>query len=257
MNAGVWASTGPGFEEAPIRLLCFAHAGGGPLFYRPWRDPLLPEIGVLAAVLPGRETRVRERPCERLDELLPPLFDALRPYADRPFALFGHSLGAIVAYEMARLFSESGTGPPLRLFVSGRRAPHLPARHAPRHTLTDVDFLGLLTQLGGTPPEILRQPGMAELFLPSLRADFRMNETYDPAPERPPLFCPVTALTGDADPEVTRDDIAAWSAVTCRDFRMRTFDGDHFYLKSAPPPVVSAIRTDLGLLDPAPVGGAP
>jgi surfactin synthase thioesterase subunit len=253
----IWASTGAGFDEAPIRLFCFAHAGGGSLFFRPWRSPLLPDVGVLAAVLPGRESRAREQPCLQLDELLPPMFEALRPYADRPFALFGHSLGAIVAYEMARLFCDSATGPPMRLFVSGRRAPQLPARHGPRHTLTDADFIDVLTRLGGTPPEVLAQPGMAELFLPSLRADFQLNETYDPEPARPPLACPVSALTGDADPEVTPGDIAAWSAVTGRDFRMHTFSGDHFYLKSAPPPVVSAIRTDLGLLAPASAGGAP
>jgi surfactin synthase thioesterase subunit len=241
-----WASTGAGFEDAPLRLLCFAHAGGGSLFFRSWRSTLMPQIGVLAAVLPGREARSGEAPVSRFDELLPQLFRALEPCADRPFALLGHSLGAVVAYEMARRFCDSPAGPPLRLFVSGRRAPQVPARHAPRHTLTDHDFLALLTGLNGTPPEVLQQPGMAELFLPALRADFALNETYEPRPG-PALPCPVSALTGDADPEVTRDEMAQWAAVTAGDFRLRTFPGDHFYLKGAPSPVVSAIREDLGL----------
>jgi surfactin synthase thioesterase subunit len=246
MSAPSWVSVGPGFQDAPIRLFCFAHAGGGAQFYRPWRERLGPEVGVLAAVLPGRESRIRERPIDRFEELLPRVFAAVAPFADRPFAVFGHSLGALVGYEVARLFGDSPVGAPARLFVSGRRPPHLPGRLRPRHTMADGDLLGLLDGLGGTPSGLLTRPEVAELFLPSLRADFQLNETYRHRPQ-PVLACPVSALTGRADPEVDRAEMAQWAVVTSREFRMRTFAGGHFYLQGAPDPVVAAIREDLGL----------
>jgi surfactin synthase thioesterase subunit len=130
------------------------------------------------------------------------------------------------------------------LFVSGRRAPQLPSRLPPLHPLAEPEFVAAVAKLNGTPAEVLDQPGLRRLFLPSLRADFELNERYQPLPG-PPLTCPVSAMTGDHDPEVTVAEMAAWRSTTAGGFTLRVFRGDHFYLKGAPAEVLAAIRADL------------
>ncbi|MDU0291027.1 thioesterase II family protein [Saccharothrix longispora] len=239
-----WVPRDAGGADARVLLLCFAHAGGGTTGFRPWREPLGPEIAVWPVLLPGRESRLREPAHRRMATLVPELVDALAPALDRPYALFGHSTGAVVAYEAARALVARGVDPPVRLFASGRRAPHLPARHGPRHDLPEAAFLTALAGLGGTAPELLAEPGLARLFVPALRADFELNETYVPLPG-PALTCPVSAMTGDADPEAHVDELAAWRDVTRGAFSLRTFAGDHFYLRGAPPALMRAVREDL------------
>ncbi|SHG23380.1 medium-chain acyl-[acyl-carrier-protein] hydrolase [Jatrophihabitans endophyticus] len=231
-------------DSAQVRLFCFAHAGGGPSFFRPWRDALAPEIDVCAVHLPGRESRLRESAIDRMDALLDELVPALRPFADRDVAVFGHSLGAAVGYEFARRL-EREHGIVLRcLVVSGRRAPHLPARRDPLHDLPEADFLAGLRTLNGTPPEVLADPTLLELFAPTLRADFAVNETYEHDPDVV-LHCPIAAVTGDADPEVDLDEIARWRDVTTGSFSLRVFAGDHFYLKPEPDELLDAVRNDV------------
>ena len=239
-----WLGGAADSGDAPTRLFCFTHAGGGAAFFHPWRQALLPEIDVCPIILPGREARLRERPYTRIEHVLDPLLDALAPYLDRPFALFGHSMGSVVAYETARRL-EAAAGPqPLCLFASGRRAPTLPARREPLHRLQGDAFLAAVSTLNGVPEQVLRQPEVFTLFLPALRADFELNEVYTPLPG-PRLHCPVSALTGDADPEVDLDEMAAWRAVTAGGFTLRVFRGDHFYLKGAPADLLAALRADL------------
>ncbi|SNY24407.1 thioesterase II family protein [Paractinoplanes atraurantiacus] len=244
-----WLSVPPSAADAPVRLLCFAHAGGGAGFFQPWRPVLAPEVAVCPVVLPGRETRVREEPYRRVEDLLGPLVDGLGGHLDRPYAILGHSMGAVLAYEVARRLTGAGAAP-LCLFVSGRRAPRTPTRRPALHRLPEDEFLRAVGLLNGTPPEVLAQGDVIKLFLPSLRADFELNEVYAPLPG-PPLDCPVSALTGDADPEVNLDEIAAWRETTRGAFTLRVFRGDHFYLKGAPPEVLAAIRADLRRLGAA------
>ncbi|MBW4720367.1 alpha/beta fold hydrolase [Saccharothrix sp. SC076] len=220
-----------------------AHAGGGAGFFRAWPGSLAPEVGVCAVVLPGRETRLRETPLTTVADIVTPLADAVRAHADRPYALFGHSMGAVVAYEVARRLT-TAPRPPLRLFVSGRRAPHLPARRAPLHPLAHDEFLDAVAAMGGTPREVLDQQDLMRLFLPGLRADFAVNETYHPLPG-PVLDCPVSALTGDADPEVSVPEMRRWAEVTTGPFRLRVFPGGHFYHAGPPAALTAALRTDL------------
>jgi surfactin synthase thioesterase subunit len=230
--------------DAEVRLFCFPHAGGGGSFFLPWARHLAPDVDVCPVVLPGREGRNREEPFDRLAALLPEVVSALLPYADRDVAVLGHSMGAIVAYEFARRL-EQDHGIALRhLFVSGRRAPHLPARRDPLHTLPQSEFLAGLRKLNGTPDEVLGDENLLNLFVPTLRADFAVNETYAPA-EGSQLGCPIAALTGDADPEVTLEEIALWREVTTGPFSLRVFRGDHFYLKGEPQEVLAAVRRTL------------
>lgn len=240
---GQWLTTGAR-DDARIRLFCFPHAGGGGSFFLPWSAALAPEIAVCPVVLPGREGRIREPAYQRMAPLLDALTDALLPYTDRDFAIFGHSMGSVVGYEFARRLEHEHGRRARCLLVSGRRAPHLPARRAPLHALPEKDFAEDLRALNGTPPDVLADESLLRLFLPSLRADFAVNETYQPS-GGPPLSCPVSALTGSADPEVTVEEMAQWRVTTVADFRLRVFYGDHFYLKSRPDDVLAAIRQDL------------
>jgi surfactin synthase thioesterase subunit len=237
---GAAATTG----RAPLRLLCFAHAGGGAAFFHGWRQALLPDIDVCPVILPGREARLRERPHTRTTDLVPILTAALEPFLDRPYALFGHSMGAMLAYETARVLDSGPLRPPLCLIASGRRAPQLPARRAPLYALPEPAFLHAVTQLGGMPEEVLDQPDVFRLFLPALRADFELNETYEHTPG-PPLRCPVSALVGDTDPEVGVEEMAAWRPTTSGAFTLRVFRGGHFYHRGRPAEVLAAIRSDV------------
>ncbi|HEY6795198.1 MAG TPA: alpha/beta fold hydrolase [Kineosporiaceae bacterium] len=239
-----WLGRSARETAAGARLFCFAHAGGGAAFFHPWRAGLLPDVEVCPVTLPGREARAGERAATRMDEVVDPVTQALASLTDRPYAVFGHSMGAAVAYEVARRLESSGVPGPRCLFVSGRRAPHLPSRRPPLHGLPDQELLSAVAELNGTPDGVLRHDDLLRLFLPTLRADFALNETYRPLPGTA-LRCAVSSLTGDADPQVDLDEIAGWRAVTSGAFTLRVFRGEHFYLKGAPPEVVAAVRSDL------------
>ncbi|MGW1894073.1 thioesterase II family protein [Streptomyces sp. NPDC002004] len=244
-TADQWITTGVTgtATDAGIRLFCLAHAGGGTSLFRPWRA-LGPGIDVHPVLLPGRESRLHEPPVHRIEQLIEPLYDAISGYLDRPYAFFGHSMGAIVAYEMARRFSGGPFGDPLCLMVSGRCAPHLQSTRPQFSALSDPEFVDALRDLNGTPTEIFDEPELLELFLPALRADFELNELYRPLPG-PVLSCPVTAYVGADDPKVNRAELAHWHETTAGPFTLRAFDGDHFYLKGGRSDVLRAIEDDL------------
>ncbi|MFB6888420.1 thioesterase II family protein [Kitasatospora sp. NPDC056327] len=231
-------------EPDAVRLFCFAHAGGGAAAYRPWRPALAPAVDVRAVVLPGRESRVRELPYYRIEQLLDPLCEALEPHLDRPYAFFGHSLGSILAYEAARRLSTGpGRGPEL-LIVSGRRAPRLPTDRRSFSDLPDAEFLAAMAELGGTPAEVMGQEQLLNLLLPTLRADFELHESYRTLPG-PALRCPVAAYMGAADSEVDRAELLGWHAETTGEFTLRVLPGGHFYLRDAANAVADAVRQDL------------
>ncbi|MCM2416780.1 alpha/beta fold hydrolase [Streptomyces sp. RKAG293] len=241
---GSWLRNGDATTDAPLRLFCFPHAGGGGGFFRPWRALLPPQIEVCPVILPGREARIEETPYTRMADLLDPLCEGLAPYLDRPYALFGHSMGAAVAYEVARRFDGDPVRAPRRLLVSGRRAPHLAARRRAFAGLDDADFLQAVAQLGGIPEEVLRHRELVRMFLPGLRADFAVNETYRPS-EGPPLTCPVAGFTGERDPEVTPLEMGLWNRTTKGPFRMTVYEGNHFYLKDLPVPLRAGLTGEL------------
>lgn len=232
---------------AARQLFCFPHAGGGPSFFRPWCAPLQPEIAIRRVLLPGREWRIEEPPFRHIADLVEPLCTALEPYLDQPYALFGHSMGAVVAYEVARRLS--GTASPSCLIVSGRRAPALAGNRRALSALPDDEFLTEVARLNGIPAEVLSEPELLDMLLPTLRADFELAETYQPLPGGR-LDCPVVAYMSTSDPEVDYTEVLAWREVTTGRFRMRVFRGDHFYLKGCRPDVLNAVREDSHLARP-------
>jgi surfactin synthase thioesterase subunit len=245
-STGRWVvDDGPAGDSGAARqLFCFAHAGGGPSFFRPWLAALAPEIAVRRVLLPGRESRLEEPPFRHITELVEPLCTALEPYLDQPYALFGHSMGAVVAYEVARRFSGPSRAGPACLIVSGRRAPGLAANRRRLSILPDDEFLAEVGRLNGIPPEVLSEPELLGMMLPPLRADFELAETYRPLPGGR-LGCPVVAYLSTADPEIDYDEVLGWREVTTGEFTMRVFGGDHFYLKGGRPDVLNALRDDL------------
>jgi surfactin synthase thioesterase subunit len=244
--------TGPWIADdvrAPVpatatwQLFCFAHAGGGPLFFRSWRSALAPDIAVRPVLLPGRERRLAETPYRQVAPLLNPLCAGLAPHLRPPYAFFGHSMGAVVAYEAARRLAATPAGGPACLVVSGRPAPGR-GRDRGLARLPDAEFTEVVGRLNGTPPEILAEPDLMSLLLPGLRADFELAETYQPLPGAR-LACRVAAYLGADDPDVSRADMLAWRDVTSGPFTMRVFRGDHFYLREGPADVLTALRSDL------------
>jgi len=218
--------------QASLRLFCFPYAGGGPAIFHAWLDDLPPGVEMCAAQLPGRGSRIKEAPYTRVASLVQALGEALHPHLDRPFAFFGHSLGALVAFELSRELRRQHDLLPVHLFVSGCGAPQSLDPHPPIGMLPDTAFLEELRQLNGTPAEVLEHEELMQLLLPTLRADFTARETYAYVDE-PPLDCPISAFGGMQDGRVERDRLEAWRDQTSGLFSLHTFPGDHFFLHSS------------------------
>ncbi|MER7701403.1 alpha/beta fold hydrolase [Kitasatospora sp. NPDC097605] len=216
------------FDAAPARVVMFPHAGGSAGFYRDWSAALSPYADVLAVQYPGRLDRIEEPAVASLTELAERVFAELRPWADRPLVLFGHSMGAAVAFEVARRFERDGVGGPVRLCVSGCRAPS-DSRDSGVHRLSDAGLIAELGRLGGTDERLLADPELQALILPSLRGDYTAIETYVAGPGET-VTVPVTALTGDADPRVTVEQVHGWARHTTAALDVHVFPGGHFYL---------------------------
>lgn len=228
-----------------LRLFCIAHAGGGASSFRGWGDVLPPDVEVCPVQLPGRENRVMEKPFDRVEPLVEALHAAMQPYMDLPYAIFGHSNGALIGFELARRARAAGTRMPEHLFASGRRAPHLPGRTRDVHALPEPELLEELKALGGIPDEVLAHPELRALIVPLLRADMALTETYD-AGDAPPLPVRITGYAGAADPKVPVEDVEAWGRHTTEGFGMRTFPGGHFFVFDQRERVLRDLYTDLG-----------
>lgn len=228
--------------DAPVRLVGVPYAGGGASVFNGWHSGL-PDIELAAVRLPGRESRFGDPPFTRMGPLVADLADGIAAAADRPYALFGHSMGARVVFEVARRLRTLGGPQPRYLFVSGCRAPHLPPRPPTGH-LTDPEFVQELRDLGGAPPQFFAEPELVELLLPLLRADFAVLESYDYTAAAP-LDIPVRAFCGDTDPHVSQAQAAAWSEHTSSRFGLTPVAGGHFYLGEQSAALLSTIRDDL------------
>lgn len=231
--------------RARVRMFCFPYAGGGASAYRGWAGGLPPDVEVCPVQLPGRESRLREAPFETPGPLIQAIADALQPYLrDLPFVFFGHSMGAMISFELSRELRRRGQTLPLHLFVSGRRAPQIPDTEEPIHALPEPEFIKKLRELNGTPEEVLQHAELMKLLIPVLRSDFSVNETYAYAQEEP-FDIGISCFGGLGDKEVSRDDCAVWKDQTRGRFRLRMLPGDHFFVHSAKDMILESVARDL------------
>ncbi len=224
-----WIGPAERRPAARLRLFCFPYAGGAASVFRNWPAHLPEWIEVCPIELPGRGLRFGEPFVERWEPLIEGLVEALDPLLDKPFALYGHSVGAFLAFELARALSRDKGLRPAAMTVSGCGAPHRPAPGPLVHQLPDDELSQKLKALNGTPAEILESPELWQLMLPIVRADYTVHETYVCAPGEK-LACPLTACCGERDPLVSRERLEAWAELAAGSFRTRWFDGDHFFL---------------------------
>jgi len=231
-------------SRARFRLFCFPYAGGSSSIYRPWTRHIHPDIEVVPALLPGRELRLRETAYTRLEPLVEALTREIFPLLDRPFALFGHSMGGIISFELARRLRLERGIEPKHLFISARRAPQLPQQDPEIHNLPDAEFLAEIQQLNGSPKEVLEHAELMKLLLPMLRGDFAIVRTYTYVPG-PPLKCPITLIGGTSDDTATQAKLEGWCVQTTGRCRVRMLEGDHFFINQQQPAVLRIIEDTL------------
>ncbi|SCL21853.1 Surfactin synthase thioesterase subunit [Micromonospora nigra] len=234
------------FHPAPdcvARLVCLPHAGGSASFFHPVSKALAPTVEVLSTQYPGRQERRQEPPVDNIPDLADQIFDALRHLHDRPLALFGHSMGAVLAYEVALRMRDAGMPAPAHLFASGRRAP-CRYRDERVRDLTDARIVAELRTLNGTQPAMLADPELLQMILPAVRSDYHAIETYRHDPDRA-LDCPVTVLTGDSDPRVSLDEARAWAEHTTGPMTLKVLPGGHFFLVDQSEAVIAIVAREL------------
>jgi medium-chain acyl-[acyl-carrier-protein] hydrolase len=223
-----WLPFGTPATDEP-RLFCFPNAGAGAAAFAQWRTMAEPGVEVCPIQSPGRAERFREPAHRTVDALLDDLLGAIGTEFAGPYALYGHSLGALVVFELARRLQARGGDQPVHVFVSGRAAPQLPDTRLQLHELPTPALIPELRKLGGTPESVLRETELLEMFLPTLRADFAVNEDYTYA-DTQPLAVPLTVFGGSTDPRADADELHAWSALTSAAFELRVFEGGHFLI---------------------------
>jgi surfactin synthase thioesterase subunit len=228
--------------QAKVRLFCFPHAGAGASAYREFGARLGPDIECIAVQLPGRETRIAEPPVEDVEALAAELAPLVAARGAPRFALFGHSMGALVAFNVAHALRERAIEP-VHLFVSGREAPER-VTDDPWHGLPDQELLDRVAELGAMPEFVLRDPEMVALVLPVLRADLTLCERYRYRPQ-PPLTVPITALAGAADPTLEDGPLSEWAPHTSARFAEHILPGDHFYAAEGLDKLMAIVRAAL------------
>lgn len=232
--------------DATLDLFCLPPAGGTSSLYRNWHAGLPPAVEVHAVELPGRERRFSEPAYsdmgKLLDDLVPVIEAARKP--ERSFALFGHSMGGSIAFELTRRLRETNRTLPVVLCLSGRKSPQLPDRFPLMHNLSESEFVQGLRAYGGTPEAVLQNAELMELFVPLLRADFSLFETW-PYRAQPPLSVPFVVFGGDEDPRALVPELQAWRIHTAGDFRLRVLPGGHFFLRDHEELMLRALTEEL------------
>lgn len=248
-----WILTPKPNPQATLRLVCFPYAGVGPSVYRPWLAALPAHIEVKAVQLPGREGRWREPALTNLGEIADRVTAAITPHLQEPFAFYGHSLGALVSFEVTRRLRASGGPVPRHLFLGAHRGPQMPNPHPPIRDLGDIAFIAeTRKRYDGIPQAVLDNPELLELMLPCLRGDFAAFETYEYRADAP-LDIPISAFGGDQDGYVRTHEVAGWREQTTSRFRMRVIPGNHFFMQSGRDQVIAAVVDDLSVAVEAPL----
>jgi medium-chain acyl-[acyl-carrier-protein] hydrolase len=227
MTIDPWIGRRPA-ADAGLRLFCLPCAGGGASAFRAWRADLPASIDVCPIQLPGREGRLHEHPFTAMEPLIAAMADGLEPHLRMPYALFGHSMGSLIAFELARELRRRGAPDAVRLFVAGFASPDTP-RTRERHRMNDRELIAELREFGGTPAVLLNDPEMMHHVLPILRADFSVIETYRRRDE-PPLDIPISGMAGADDREAPAAAMTGWGRQSSAGFRLTVFSGDHFFV---------------------------
>ncbi len=225
-------------------MFCFPYAGGNAYVFRDWQRHFPPDIDLCLVHLPGRGKRIGEQLFTRLELLVRTIADLIVREPQFPYALFGHSMGALISFELAREVRRRGFTLPRCLFLSGRRAPTAPSERGAVFNLSDEAFIAEVKRLNGTPKEVLEHPETRRLFLPVLRADLEIDDTYEYYPEER-LPCPITVYGGLQDEDISLESLRAWQQQTSADYKLRTFPGDHFFIQSPEAGFVDVFRRDV------------
>ena len=238
-----WFSCYKPKSKAKIRLFCFPYAGGGSSIFRTWSDDLPDWVEVCPIQLPGRENRILEKPFHQMSDLVESVAQAIKSYLDLPFALFGHSMGAWIAFELAHHLNKNFNLLTQYLFVSARFAPQI-ADSKNLHKLPDKEFIEKLEMYGGTPKAVLESDELMQLLIPILRGDFSICETYV-YKQNNPLTCPISVFGATTDHLVDPNSLIEWKKETSNSFRVEIFNGDHFFLRNCQKELLTSIRKDL------------
>lgn len=226
-----------------LRLFCFPYAGGGASVFRNWAAELGTDIELAALQLPGREGRMGEAARSDMLALSREVAEAMQPHVDTPYVICGHSMGALLAYTVCLALRQGGETLPERLIVSAARPPHIPEA-APLHHLSDEEFKNALRRFSGTPEAILDNEELMEIFLPMLRADFALEETYCHAPADA-LPMPITAISGIYDREVCPEDMTLWAGYSTGGFEQHRIEGGHFFINDQQKETVGIVRASI------------
>lgn len=229
---------------AVLRLFCFPYAGGGAGIFRGWERRIPPSVEICPVQLPGRERRLREKLFTRARPLVEATAEGILGYLNKPFAFFGHSMGAILGFEIAHLLRTQLNVEPVHLFLSGRRAPQFPGADKISYNLPEAEFREELRRLNGTPVEVLDNPELMQLISPIIRADFEVCQTHENS-DRQPLSCPITGFGGLNDNGVSREQIEGWREHTTGPFSLRMLPGGHFFLRESESVLLQVIARDL------------
>jgi medium-chain acyl-[acyl-carrier-protein] hydrolase len=243
--SNLWVSCSKPQPRSHLRLFCFPYAGAGSSTFNSWYGILPSEIELYLVHIPGRDRRVKETPYNDLLLLVESLTEALYPHLDKPFVFYGHSMGGLLSFEVARRLRNRYSLHPVHLFISSHQAPHLPDLSPHLHHLSDEELLRETGRRYGALPDIvLQDPELLKLFLPIMRADFTMVETYQYKPGEL-LNCPISIFGGKQDSSVNEEELSAWREQTAASFNLKMFEGDHFFIQEKRTELVRAIQKDL------------
>jgi medium-chain acyl-[acyl-carrier-protein] hydrolase len=234
--------------NARMRLFCFTYAASSARIFRSWNDYVPEWLEVSGCELPGHGTRLPEKAIDTQDEAAQEIADTLEPLLDRPYALFGHCLGAALAYEATRILRDRGKAQPVHLFCSGARGPHLGIPIGDVENMGDDEFIEHMHAAYSVPIEFLRHPQMGPLFLPMVRADARMTHNYRYSPG-PPMSYPITAVAGETDLEILPEHLEGWRQHTTARVTTRLYPGNHFFFQESAPRLLADFVSELEATD--------
>lgn len=227
-----WITFPKANPSADLRLFCFPYAGGSSIMFRSWIKELPPNIELCPIELPGRGSNIKLAPLNRLEPILKELTQQIKPYLCKQFAFFGHSMGGLLSFELTRLLYKKYGISPVNLIISARGAPQILELEPPIHTLPESDFINKLREYNGTPDAVLENQELMQLFLPILRADFAVLETYT-YEHALPLECAISVFGGLQDKKVTIVELEAWRKQTNNKFLLKMLPGNHFFINNS------------------------